>query len=605
MTVQQGNRPSASDGAWLTDQKYQPLKQYRQVSYLPKATLFMMLITLVACSGGSGGGGDNSDNNGGDTASSSDDIRQLQPAIVDHLSFSEVSLSAGLDYMHGFTDVGGLNEAGIMAGGVAAGDYNADGWVDLYIAQGDTGQNLLYEHQGALTGDITFIEKSAAANVGLSEGSKSCGPLFFDYDGDRDLDLFIGSVVGDPAKLMRNNGDGSFTDVTAGSGFDTLNRQNNFSAAAGDYDLDGDLDLFVSHWEHNIPVDLANSTQHLWRNNGDGTFTDVSDESQVTQSSLEPLRTGELIDLTFTPNFADVNNDGYPDMLLTSDFGTSQVLINNAETTGPITFTNTTDQDVITDFNGMGAAIGDYDNDGDLDWFVSSISMPPNNNVAASIWARRGNRFYRNEGDGTFSDVTDAVGVRTGYWGWGSCFADFNNDGYLDLFHTNGFPNTNGDNWGEDTSRLFIANPDGTFKEMSFELGMQDGKQGRGIVCFDADKDGDIDVFTTNSLDNPTLFRNDGGNQFNYLNIQLRGVSPNTQAIGARIYVQAERLGFEMMREVSAGNNYVSQNPTEQHFGLWFVSVIDTVTVKWPDGQQTVMQDVVANQHLIIDHPDL
>lgn len=213
---------------------------------------------------------------------------------------------------------------------------------------------------------------------------------------------------------------------------------------------------------------------------------------------------------------------------------------------------------------------------------------------------KTGNRLYRNKGDGKFEDVTSSAGVREGFWGWGSCMADFNNDGNLDIFHVNGWwrsPFTN------DPSRLFISNGDGTFDEKSIEYNLIDESSGRGVVCFDFDRDGDIDLFISPYNSNVKLFRNDGGNKNNFINIKLKGVTPNTQAIGSRIYIEAS--GTTQMRELNSGNNYVSQNPVEQHFGLGNESIIDEVRVEWLDGKTTILNNINSNQFLEIDHPDL
>lgn len=253
----------------------------------------------------------------------------------------------------------------------------------------------------------------------------------------------------------------------------------------------------------------------------------------------------------------------------------------------------------------MGAAVGDYDNDGDLDWFISSIYDP--NMVAEGNWGVSGNRLYRNKGDGTFEDVTLPAGVEHGFWGWGSCMCDFDNDGNLDIAHVNGFGFAPElaitAEYFEDPTRLFMSNGDGTFTEKSLQLGLDDTGQGRGIVCFDYDRDGDIDLFIANNNQPPKLFRNDGGNNNNFLSVKLNGLPPNTEGVGSRVTITT---GNKLqMRELSAGSNFVSQNPTIAHFGIGNVGVITQVQVNWLDGEVTVLENVTPNQFLTIDHPNL
>ncbi|MFQ5705576.1 MAG: CRTAC1 family protein, partial [Gemmatimonadales bacterium] len=201
-------------------------------------------------------------------------------------------------------------------------------------------------------------------------------------------------------------------------------------------------------------------------------------------------------------------------------------------------------------------------------------------------------------------DVSIEAGVREGYWGWASCFADFDNDGNLDLFHVNGMQASDNAIFSEywaDPSRLFISNGDGTFTERSSEVGLGDNGQGRGVVCFDADRDGDIDIFVANNRQPPAFYVNEGATGNNYLEIVLLGASPNTQGIGARIVVTAG--GKTQTREIRAGGNYVSQDPAEAHFGLGREEIASEVLVKWPDGQVTALQAVAANQVVVIRHP--
>ncbi|MGB5331591.1 MAG: CRTAC1 family protein [Woeseiaceae bacterium] len=557
------------------------------VGALRKPVWLILVLSLAACGGSSGSPSAPSQPGPPPPPPPPPSTTEAPAAPVNHVAFSEISIAAGVDFVHGFK---GRSSSEESVAGVAVGDYDGDGWLDLYLTQGDTGNNYLYRNlsQG---GDYEFVNDASSAGVTMALDDRSCGPAFVDYDGDGDDDLFVGGVLYSPPRLYSNNGDGTFTDVTVASGLSTLIRENNVSQAFGDYDQDGDLDLFIGHWTFSVGELPTGDTQHLWRNNGDGTFSDVSAGSLVGSAVIEAQG-----DFTFTPNFADIDNDGDLDLLVVADNGTSQVLVNNGDQGGGLyTFSNITDESVITDEAGMGAAVADFDHDGDLDWFVSSISEEGSD-------FRTGNRYYENIGNGIFADSTTSAGVRTGFWGWASCAADFNNDGHLDIFHVNGIGQGASNIYLDDPSRLFIANGDGSFTEYSEPLGLVDNKQGRGVVCFDGDQDGDIDIFVANNGDTPSLFRNDGGNSLDYLNIKLEGIAPNTAAIGARVYVASE--GVTQMREISSGSNYVSQNPTEQHFGLNNTETVDSIRVIWPDRTETERNAIASNQRIRVTYPD-
>ena len=498
-------------------------------------------------------------------------------AAFGSLAFTEISVAAGLDYSHGY--VGPIEpEIRNAVSGVAVGDFNGDHWLDLYVVRGDIGPNLLF----ANLGDGTFAEVGAVAGVAIT-GELGSGPAFFDYDGDGWLDLFVGGIDGSKPHLFHNRGDSTFEEVTAAAGIQVAG--NTVSAAFGDYDRDGDLDLVTSHWH----TDAATEIGHIWRNRGDGTFEKVTDaEAGITGY--------ESFDYTLSPNFVDYDGDGWPDLLNSGDFGTSKIFRNR----GDGTFEDRTSA-VITDENGMGSALADYDGDGDLDWFVSSVWDPDGFNGGAH-WGLTGNRLYRNIGGGEFEDATDEAGVREGYWGWGSCFVDLDNDGVLDLFHVNGFRGPLAGEFLEDPSRLFMGNGDGTFTERSVELGIDDKNQGRGVVCFDYDRDGDIDLFVANNSQPPVFFRNeliengDPAGEHHYLNLRLRGKPPNGEAIGARVRLSAG--GVTQLREVNAKCSYVSHQPAEEHFGLGANTVIDEIEVTWPDGTVDRWFDLPVDQFL-------
>jgi len=493
--------------------------------------------------------------------------------------------------------------------GVAAGDYDKDGDIDLFIARGDIGPNLLYRNNG----NGVFTDDAAAAGIDYlgpapNTNYRLTGPAFADMDGDDDLDLFISGMFSDPSFIFRNNGPNqmgvyTFTDVTAGSGIDTMQADYNISAAFGDYDLDGDLDMFIAHWGTTYP-DMNNpgDTEHLWRNDTIGIggaiqFTSVSVLAGIAPSILtlpDPLVTFRGHDATFTQSFVRIDDDLYPDIVAIADGNQSMVFMNDAVAAG--TFTNVTDVDVITDSNGMGSTLGDYDDDGDLDWFVTSILDVPNGQFPDA--ARTGNRMYRND-NGVFVDATAQAGVLDGAWGWGACFMDFENDGDLDIYHTNGWRN----DFTDDVSRAFESDGNGTFVNRAAQLGMADTDQGRGVVCADFDNDGDVDILQMHRSApvSATLWRNNmSGN--NYLTVKLNGRAPNTEAAGARIFAT---IGARtMMREIIIGNNFLSQNPTDQYFGLGNFSQVDELRVEWPDGVETTEPGpVAAGQTITLTQP--
>ncbi len=521
---------------------------------------------------------------------------------MDVQGFTDVTEESGIGFEVGFLRPLSDDElAKSVPSGVAAGDYNLDGWIDLVIVRGDVGPNLLYKNVGDLRFEEVGVEAGIAGGEDSGEHLQHGSPGLADMDGDGDLDLFFPGLGFDPARLYRNEGDGTFSDVTEGSGLDLIEAEFSFSPAFGDYDLDGDLDMLLAHWGSERD---RLETEHLWRNDTDEVgilFKAVTREAGVAPSIADPddpFITRSEVDYTFSPSFARINEDRYPDILMSADYNHSQIYHNRLDGT----FSNATDYDVVIDDNGMGSALGDFDSDGDLDWFVSSIYTPSHEPMNGN--PHIGNRLYVNEG-GIFSDATDSAGVDDGGWGWGSCFMDFENDGDLDIYHTNGWTGLDDfGNFSSDQSRAFVNDGEGKFEEQANAHGLDDSYIGRGVVCADFDQDGDTDILQihTGTSASATLWRNDAeGNS--YLAVKLQGEPPNTAAVGARITIRAGDR--DQMREVILGSNYVSNNPTDQLFGLGQADRVETLTVEWPDGSETLMQDLEVNQRLSIDHPRL
>ena len=500
---------------------------------------------------------------------------------IDVLRFQDRTSRVGLSYVL-TSDSRKTGETLDASGGLAMDDIDNDGMLELYVAHGRNAKGRLFDY---VDGRFVAIED----NNGISPSAMDRAGYFVDLDGDGWKDFV--SIQYENVEVFMNDRTGHFVEATASSNIQHY--RSTFSLAAGDFDLDGDLDLFFAHWAgtfHRGDV----LTEYLWENDGSGRFRDVSYLVAIRDEPFENLP-NVVPESSFTPTFADIDSDGYPDMLLASDYGTSQVLRNE----GGYAFADAT-SGVISDKNGMGGAVADYDRDGDLDWFVSSIHDLPNHGVGTDT----GNRLYRNvDGLGNFEDVTDASGVRNGDWGWGSCFADFDNDGHLDIFHTTGMQE-NGDRYMDDPAHLFVSDGDGTFTERAESSGITHTGQGRGVVCTDYNDDGKIDILIANNGESPTVYENDSENDHHYLFIDLTGTGRNPGAIGARVTVTSPS-GVEQMHEVQLGTWYLSQGPHTLHFGFGEEDEVSKIEVLWPGrgGITSELHDVGADQRIEIEHP--
>ena len=544
------------------------------------------------------------------------------------LLFTDVTAESGLSYIqHEFRATPDCIFAGYppgatgclverATGGAAAADYDGDGWPDLYVTRLD-GPGLLFRNLG----DGAFTDVTDAAGLG-SVSYPTNGAWWGDIDNDGDQDLFVTTIAAPRFLLFINDGNGSFREegVERGAAVADDAPRAGMSVAMGDFDRDGWLDIHTTEWrlaqyvERDAP---AHAHARLLRNLGaekPGFFEDVTDAAGVSMADAESLtQSGFDGAFSFGTAFVDLDADGWPDLAVAGDYGRSRLFWNN----GDGTFSDgTVAAGVGTDENGMGSTFGDVDGDGDLDWFVTAIasSFPclggESYLTGMCDWRPSGNRLFAYEGDRRFSDQTDAADVRDGYWGWGAAFFDADNDGDPDLIMTNGFVLTEHEVvFNDDPMRLWENDGTGRMAERSADAGIDSTAAGKGLLTFDYDRDGDLDVFVVNNAGQPTLYRNDGGNQLAWLRIRLIGSASNRDAIGARVEVEVEAGAGVQLREAGVATHFLGQSESTLHFGIGSglgaaaadPPLVARVTVIWPaSGTRTVLEDVPANATIVI-----
>ena len=463
--------------------------------------------------------------------------------------FTDQTAAAGIDVVH-TADPLRPTAAAQAAGGLAVADVDLDGWPDVYVITGDQGTGRLLRNGG----DGTFHDVTAGSGL---EGMHhlGSGPLFFYFDADAYPDLIVGAADGAAPRLFRNRGDGTFAAVSSPT-LRALEGINTSSITAADIDGDGDQDLFLSHWESPfLPF-------HFLRNEGGGQLT-------AADGDLGFHLACGLYDFTFTANFRDLNADGFPDLLLTADFGCTQLWWNH----GGETFTLDTESR-FTDGNGMGSAVGDADNDGDEDWFVAAIY--DDDGTLEGDWSGDGNRLYDNYGGGKFRARPAADTPLDAGWGWAASFADLNLDGWLDLVVVNGWPRGSSQ-FRNQPARWYPGTGSGTFGSA---VSLPDSLQGRGLSCLDYDGDGDLDLMIAN-YDGPLrLLRNESARPNDFVCFRPR--RGDQIDIGSTVTLHTG-LGRQI-QTISAGSNYVSQNPAEARFGLPPGVEVDSVVVRFSTG---------------------
>ena len=504
-----------------------------------------------------------------------------QPAAAAEI-FVDASAAAGIDAPHrgswGFDGKGGY-----LGIGQAWGDYDNDGWVDLFLAGGQ-GPSILYRNNG----DGTFAISEHARDVTLAEAWTG-GAVWGDYDNDGWRDLYV--LTHSANVLFHNVAGAGFRDVTAAAGVGATG--NGSTAAWGDYDADGFLDLFVANWTcypECAPAEApALMSDRLYRNRGNGTFEDVS-----------RLLGDKLQGAAFSASFVDFDNDGDADIYVVNDKVENPIgnvlWRNDGPGCGGWCWSDAsaeTRTDAVR--NGMGLAVGDYDNDLDLDFYFSDMGEPMS--------------LLQNV-DGRFRHATEAAGVgaeRHGrIVGWGTVFFDFDNDGWLDLFlAATGYAPRFSDP-GAPIDLLFLPHPNvlfrnrgyGNYVEVTPASWQARPRPSMGVAYADYDRDGFVDLVVGNFDVGYTLYRNAGlaGADHHWLTVRLEGRGPiNRDAIGARVFVTPRDGRRPRMQEVKSGSSLGAGNDTALHFGLG-ASATAMVRVLWPDRTEAVFEEVAADR---------
>ena len=536
------------------------------------------------------------------STASSDDSAAMPPVTVG-TNLKDVTDTSGITFRH--CDGGAAGQKYLVeavSAGLALFDYDGDGLIDIYFVSGaplppadsdSTVTNALYRNEG----DMRFRDVTFKAGVG--DPSFGLGVAVGDYDSDGDADLYVNNFG--PNVLYRNNGNGTFTGVSEEAGVACGNK-----VGAGvcflDSDGDGHLDLYVTnyidfdfsnHVERTIdgfpcypgPLDFEPVADVLYRNNGDGTFTDVSESSGI----------GRMAGAGMGMVCADYDNDRDTDIYVANDEMGNYLFENNGE--GVFEEVGLA-RGLAYNFEGralgsMGIDCADYDNDGWLDFFTT-------------CYCREAPVLYRNLAGGLFEDVTLACSAGTGatpHVNWGTGFADFDSDGDRDLIVACGHLDEEVHRWDLGTAyrlrNLLLMNAgDGTFVDVSDRCG--DGlmalESSRGIGLDDLDNDGDIDVVILNIDAAPTILRNDTESDARWVEVEVEGVTSNRDGAGAQVRVTAG--GRTQLAEVHCGRGYQSHHGQRLHFGLGDADRVERIEVRWIGGGADVFEDLAANQRI-------
>ena len=502
--------------------------------------------------------------------------------------------------------------------GVAFYDFDHDDWIDIFLVNGTRLEGFpagnepisrLFKNNR----DGTFTDITAKSGMTRSGWGQGCCVGDFDNDGLNDLFVtYYGQNI-----LYRNHGDGTFTDVTAKAGLLQKTRRWNSGCAFLDYDRDGRLDLFVCNYiDFDIktaplpeaagcaykgiqvacgPPGLNGGTNLLYRNNGDGTFTDVSENAGI-RNTIGTYALSVVV--------ADLDNDGWPDIYVANDSTAATYYVNQKNGTFK-------DQAIEAGIAyspdgkpqaGMGVAVGDFNRDGLLD-------------IVKTNFAGDTDSLYQNLGDGSFEDHTylSGLGVNTRYLGWGVAFMDLDNDGWLDIFISNGhvYPEVDGSHIDAPYAEhkyLYRNLRNGQFEEITdlAGSGISTAVPARGCAFGDYDNDGDLDLVVNCINAPPQLLRCDSTSSRNFIKIRTVGIKSNRSGIGARVIVTAKNdpeasAALRQLEEVRSGGSYFSQNDMRLHFGLDRAEKADLVEIFWPSGTHDILRDLPVNQLYVVE----
>jgi len=526
-----------------------------------------------------------------------------QNAPVAPVEFTNVTAATGIKFKHFKGNDGISINREEFGPGVCVADFDGDGWQDIYFVNGRdlygrgiSVTNALYHnnHDGTFT-DVT--EKAGVPGTGYGLGC-----VWGDFDNDGFPDLFVtqfGKNV-----LYHNNGNGTFTDVTDKSGVGGLESGLFHSGATFfDYDRDGWLDMYVGSYVNLgdkrycklgdvlsscAPSEYKGSSDALYHNNNDGTFTNVAQKAGIYQPQGKNL----------SVQAADYDNDGWPDLFVAND-GLKAYLYHN-ERNGTFKEIGLSAGMAVTSRGTVMAAmcisLGDYDNDGQLDLYISDFQ-------------RSSDHICHNDGKGFFDEVSDEAGITRptrDVLSFGGGFFDYDNDGWLDIFIANGhvYPEveqaTPGTHYRQINS-LFHNEGNGKFVEVgkSSGAGFETPYVGRGAAFADFDNDGLMDIVIANNGDSPLVLHNSGGNGNHFLNFKLSGKKSNRDAMGARVRVVTGTTS--QIREIAGGGSYLSQSDLRANFGIAKAKRAETVEITWPSGQRQTFRDVEADKFYLVE----